>query len=153
MSYFQFESKQQLNASMADVWKFISSPNNLKIITPDYMGFEVVTKNISNTMHSGMLIGYKVSPFLGLKLNWLTEITHVDDGYYFVDEQRIGPYTIWHHQHKIEPHENGVLMTDIVTYKPPLGFIGNILNTLIIRRKLNEIFEYRTQKMNELFNL
>ena len=152
MSYFQFKSEQKLNASLDEVWNFISSPNNLKTITPDYMGFEVVTKGLSETMYPGMVIGYKVSPLAGIKLNWLTEITHVVEGSYFVDEQRVGPYSIWHHQHKIKPFEGGVLMTDIVTYKPPFGWFGILLNTLVIKNKLAEIFAFRTKKMEELFN-
>lgn len=152
MSYFQFKSEQKINATMNEVWQFIASPKNLKEITPPYMGFEVVTKDLSEKMYPGMIIGYKVSPLAGIKLNWLTEITHVVDGFYFVDEQRIGPYAIWHHQHKIEPFENGVLMTDIVTYKPPFGFIGTLLNSLIIKNKLAEIFDFRTKKIDELFN-
>lgn len=152
MSYFQFKSEQKLNASLDEVWNFISCPNNLKTITPDYMGFEVVTKGLSETMYPGMVIGYKVSPLAGIKLNWLTEITHVVEGSYFVDEQRVGPYSIWHHQHKIQPFEGGVLMTDIVTYKPPFGWFGILLNTLVIKNKLAEIFAFRTKKMEELFN-
>ncbi|WP_372744902.1 SRPBCC family protein [Lutibacter sp.] len=152
MSYFQFKSEQKINATMNEVWQFIASPKNLKEITPPYMGFEVVTKDLSEKMYPGMIIGYKVSPLAGIKLNWLTEITHVVDGFYFVDEQRVGPYAIWHHQHKIEPFENGVLMTDIVTYKPPFGFIGTLLNSLIIKNKLAEIFDFRTKKIDQLFN-
>lgn len=152
MSYFQFKSQQKINATMQEVWQFISSPNNLKEITPPYMGFQVVTKGLTETMYPGMIIGYKVSPLAGIKLNWLTEITHVQEGVYFVDEQRVGPYAIWHHQHKIEPFENGVLMTDIVTYKPPFGWFGNLLNTWVIKNKLAEIFAFRTKKVNELFN-
>ena len=152
MSYFQFKSEQKLNASLDEVWNFISSPNNLKTITPYYMGFEVVTKGLSETMYPGMVIGYKVSPLAGIKLNWLTEITHVVEGSYFVDEQRVGPYSIWHHQHKIEPFEGGVLMTDIVTYKPPFGWLGNLLNSLVIKNKLAEIFTFRTKTIDKLFN-
>ena len=152
MSYYQLENLQFINASMDEVWSFISSPQNLKKITPSYMGFEVVTKNIPSKMHAGMIIGYKVSPIGTIKMNWLTEITHVEEGVFFVDEQRIGPYKIWHHQHKIEPFEQGVLMTDIVTYAPPFGWFGKLLNRLIIKNKLNEIFQFRKQKLEELFN-
>ena len=111
--------------SIDEVWDFISSPVNLKEITPDYMGFDIVTEDIPKRMYEGMIIGYKVSPIAGIKTKWLTEITHVVDKKYFVDEQRIGPYKMWHHQHFIEPlPEGGVLMTDIVTYQPPFGFFG-----------------------------
>lgn len=107
------------------------------------MGFAVTSNSGTEKMYAGMIITYKVSPILGIKLNWVTEITHVTEHKYFVDEQRIGPYTMWHHQHKIEPIEGGVLMTDIVTYKPPLGLIGALANSLFIKRQLKGIFDYR----------
>jgi len=129
---------------MADVWAFISSPGNLKEITPVKMGFEITHNTGTQKMYPGMIITYKVSPLFGIKLTWLTEITHVKDLEYFVDEQRIGPYKMWHHQHKIEPISGGVLMTDIVTYQPPFGVMGAVVNALFIKRQLESIFDYRT---------
>jgi ligand-binding SRPBCC domain-containing protein len=133
------------------VWDFISSPGNLKKITPEYMGFDVATKNLPEKMYPGMIISYKVSPFLGIKMTWVTEITQVSELKYFVDEQRVGPYKMWHHQHFIEPVEGGVLMTDIVDYQPPLGFLGAIANQLVIKSQLNEIFSYRTRQLEAYF--
>jgi ligand-binding SRPBCC domain-containing protein len=105
-------------------------------------------------MYQGMIIGYKVSPLLGIKTSWLTEITHVVDKKYFVDEQRIGPYKLWHHQHILEELPDGsVLMKDIVTYQPPFGFLGAIANTLLIRKKLNEIFAFRNQAVDKRFGI
>ena len=98
-----------------------------------------------------MIITYKVSPLLGIKLNWVTEITHVKDHEYFVDEQRIGPYAMWHHQHKIEPITGGVLMTDIVTYQPPMGFLGAMANSLFIKRQLKQIFDFRTVALEKRY--
>ena len=100
-----------------------------------------------------MIIIYKVSPLLGIKLNWVTEITHVRDFEYFVDEQRVGPYSMWHHQHKIEPIEGGVLMTDIVTYQPPLGIFGALANKMFIRNQLQQIFDYRTIALEKRFGV
>ncbi|WP_276371199.1 SRPBCC family protein [Chryseolinea sp. H1M3-3] len=142
---------QKLPASVSEVWDFISSPVNLKEITPVHMGFEVTNGMGSEKMYPGMIITYKVSPLLGIRLNWMTEITHVKDLEYFVDEQRIGPYAMWHHQHKIEPIAKGTLMTDIVTYQPPFGFFGAIANTLIIKGQLQNIFEYRTIALEKRF--
>ena len=102
-------------------------------------------------MYPGMIIAYKVSPVLGIKLTWLTEITHVVEYAYFVDEQRVGPYSLWHHQHFLQAVDNGVLMTDIVNYRPPFGFLGSMANSLLIRNKLEEIFSFRRQKMEEIF--
>ena len=115
------------------------------------MGFIVTSNNGSEKMYPGMIITYKVSPLPGIKLNWMTEITHVKDYEYFVDEQRIGPYSMWHHQHKIEPIDGGVLMTDIVTYQPPFGFIGAIANALIIKKRLQLIFDYRSGALEKRF--
>ena len=151
MAFYQFEQTQKIPASIDAVWDFVSSPLNLKEITPDYLGFLVTSKNNENKMYPGMIITYKVSPLFGIKLSWMTEITHVKDKEYFVDEQRVGPYSLWHHQHKLQPIEGGVLMTDIVTYQPPFGFVGAIANTLIIKKKLKEIFDYRTIAVEKRF--
>jgi ligand-binding SRPBCC domain-containing protein len=145
MGFYQFKREIKINATIDDIWDFISSPKNLKEITPEYMGFDITSKDLPEKMYPGMIISYLVKPLLGLKTTWVTEITHVKDKAYFVDEQRVGPYTIWHHEHFIEPIENGVLMKDIVSYKPPLGFLGSIANSLLIKKKLNEIFTYRSQ--------
>ncbi len=152
MAFYQFHSEQKINASIGEIWDFISSPNNLKEITPDYMGFDIMnTQQSSKKMYEGMIIGYKVSLLLGIKSTWITEITHIRNKEFFIDEQRVGPYTMWHHQHFISSIENGVLMTDIVSYQPPYGIIGVIANTLIIRSKLRQIFNYRTKSLEKKF--
>jgi len=151
MPLYQFKKEQKVNASLAELWDFISSPANLKEITPDYMGFDITSTDIPDKMYAGMIISYKVSPLFGIKTTWVTEITQVRDHEYFVDEQRVGPYSIWHHQHILEPISNGVLMKDIVSYKPPFGFLGAIANSLMIKGKLNEIFDYRTLAVEKRF--
>ena len=151
MAFYQLVKTQKLPVSVPEIWDFISSPSNLKDITPEHMGFVVTSNTGTQKMYPGMIITYEVSPLLGIKLNWMTEITHVKDKEYFVDEQRIGPYALWHHQHKIEAIEGGVLMTDIVTYQPPFGFIGAIANTMIIKNQLKQIFDYRTIALEKKF--
>ena len=151
MPFYQFEQTQKIPASIDAVWNFISSPNNLKEITPSYLEFQVTSKTDDSIMYPGMIITYKVSPLLGIKLNWMTEITQVKSKEYFVDEQRVGPYKLWHHQHKIVAIEGGVLMTDIVTYQPPFGFLGAIANSFIIKNKLKEIFDFRTLAVEKRF--
>ncbi|MBK6497833.1 MAG: SRPBCC family protein [Saprospiraceae bacterium] len=151
MAYYQLIKKQNIPASIDEIWDFISSPSNLKEITPKHMGFEVTGNTGKGQMYPGMIITYKVSPLLGIKLNWVTEITHVKDKEYFVDEQRIGPYTMWHHEHKIETIVGGIMMTDIVTYQPPMGILGAIANTLFIKKQLEEIFGYRTVALENKF--
>lgn len=152
LGFYQFKREQQINATLDEVWDFISSPKNLKEITPDHMGFEVTSGDLPEKMYPGMIVSYKVSPLLGIKLTWVTEITQVKDKEFFVDEQRMGPYTMWHHQHILEPNDDGILMKDIVSYIPPFGFLGSIANTIMIRKKLNEIFEYRFEAVERRFN-
>lgn len=151
MGFYQFYKTQKIPATIDQVWEFISSPANLKKITPAYMGFNITSKQMTDKMYPGMIISYKVSPVLGIKMTWVTEITHVKEKEYFVDEQRVGPYAMWHHEHKIEPIDGGVLMTDIVSYKPPFGILGSIANAILIKKQLKEIFDFRTTAMEKLF--
>lgn len=151
MKVYTKKSIQKVNASIEECWSFFSSPRNLQKMTPLTMGFEITDFDGQN-MYPGQIIQYKVSPLLGIKLTWVTEITIVEKNRYFIDVQRFGPYTLWHHKHFFEASENGVMMTDLVHYALPLGFIGRILNALIVKNKLREIFEYREQKINEIFN-
>jgi len=151
MGFYQFKQALKINATIDDVWDFISSPKNLKEITPSYMGFDITSEDLPEKMYPGMIISYIVKPVLGIKTVWVTEITQIRDQFYFVDEQRVGPYTIWHHEHFIEPIEHGVLMKDIVSYKPPFGILGSIANRLFIRKKLKEIFAYRTMAIERKF--
>ena len=135
------------------LWDFISNPSNLKKITPDYMGFDITSGDLPDTIYEGLIISYIVAPFAGIKTQWVTEISHVKENNYFVDEQRVGPYKMWHHQHFLAKTDNGTLMSDIVSYKPPMGFLGSIANYLVISRKLEEIFDYRTRAVTELFGI
>jgi ligand-binding SRPBCC domain-containing protein len=151
MAFYQKISEQKIKASIDEVWDFISSPANLKEITPKYMGFDITSADTPEKMYPGMIISYKVSPVAGIKTNWVTEITHVVDKKFFVDEQRIGPYKMWHHQHHLREENGVVIMKDIVTYEPPFGFLGAIANSVLIRKKLTEIFDFRTKAVEERF--
>ena len=143
MPIYKLSQTQVIHSTLEEVWDFISNPKNLKEITPDYMGFDIISQNLEERIYPGMIIIYKVKPLLGIKLTWVTEITHVDELRYFVDEQRFGPYAFWHHEHFIELHDEGVLMRDAVSYKPPFGWIGHIANRLFLRKQLEKIFAYR----------
>lgn len=151
MAFYQFRREQFIKSSISEVWDFISTPQNLKRITPNYMGFDICTPDLPDSAYEGMIIAYTVRPLLGIPTTWVTEITRVVPHKYFVDEQRVGPYKLWHHEHHIEAVENGVLMKDIVSYSPPLGFLGQLANILVIRKKLEEIFEYRKKAIEEIF--
>lgn len=120
-------------------------------ITPSGMGFHILSAHRPERMYAGQLIEYRVAPVLGIPLYWMTEITHVVEGKYFIDEQRFGPYTLWHHQHHFRAVDGGVEMTDLIHYKIPLGIIGRVANMLFVRQKLNDIFNYRYEKVKELF--
>lgn len=144
------KTKQVLNASIDEVWDFMSSPHNLAAITPAYMNFKVLSEN--EKIYAGQIIEYYVSPLLGVKMHWVTEITHVEKGVFFVDEQRYGPYSFWHHKHFIKAVPGGVEMTDVVHYKVPMGILGRLLNSMFIKKQLKDIFDYRYQKLEEKFN-
>ena len=147
------KTTQLLKSDINTVWDFMSSPDNLAQITPSYMGFTILSdKEDLKKMYPGQIIEYFVTPVMGIKMNWVTEITHVEHLKYFVDEQRFGPYAFWHHKHIIKEVPGGVEMTDILHYKVPFGFIGRIVNSLFIKHKINEIFNYRYNKLEELFN-
>ena len=135
---------------MATCWDFFSDPKNLSKITPQSMGF-IVRTELPDKMYEGLMIEYTVSPMLGIPMNWITEIKTVKNHSFFVDEQRKGPYRIWHHEHHFKEVEGGVEMTDIVSYELPLGFLGRLMHPILVKNKLKEIFDYRRQKVDELF--
>ena len=135
---------------MNEAWDFLSSPNNLELITPKSMDFNITDWD-KKKAYPGQIIQYTVKPILGIKINWVTEITHIRDKEYFVDEQRFGPYTFWHHKHFIKEIEGGVIMEDVIHYKPPFGFVGVLLNFLFINSKLNSIFKHRELELIKTF--
>ncbi|MFO0494435.1 MAG: SRPBCC family protein [Flavobacteriia bacterium] len=147
---YQLKRQQLVKTDMATCWDFFSSPGNLQKITPKYMGFDVLTE-VPEKMYEGLMIEYRVRPLLGIPMNWITEITHVKEHHFFVDEQRKGPYRIWHHEHHFETVDNGVLMSDIVSYELPFGILGKIAHPILVQRKLNEIFDFRFEIVEEIF--
>lgn len=148
---YSLKKEQHLPVSLAEAWDFFSSPANLAEITPKHLDFKIISLHHGEKMYAGQIIEYTVNPFLGIPLYWMTEITHVQDQKYFIDEQRYGPYSLWHHQHHFKETDIGVEMTDIVHYKLPLWFLGDIANSLFVKRQLDKIFEYRFNKAEELF--
>jgi len=150
MKIYRLHKKQNLPISKQQAWDFLSNPKNLKTITPDYMSFDILS-GADRSMFAGQIIQYIVTPIAGIKTKWVTEITHVKDGEYFVDEQRFGPYALWHHKHFIKEIDGGVKMEDIIDYKVPFGFIGQLVHPILVKPKLEEIFNYRTQKLEEVF--
>ncbi|SDS14879.1 Ligand-binding SRPBCC domain-containing protein [Formosa sp. Hel1_31_208] len=150
MKIYRLHKKQNLPITMDAAWAFLSDPKNLKTITPDYMSFNILS-GADRPMYAGQIIQYIVTPILGIKTKWVTEITHVEHKHYFVDEQRYGPYALWHHKHFINEIDGGVEMEDIIDYKVPFGVLGQLFHPILVQPKLDEIFNYRTQKLQELF--
>lgn len=139
---------------MAETWDFFTSPLNLAKLTPPQMRFKVTSPYDTNTkVYEGMIITYKITPLLGIKTNWMTEITHVKDQEYFVDEQRFGPYALWHHEHHFKEIKGGVQMTDIVNYAIPYGVIGRLSHKLLVGKEIKKVFDYRAKAINEMFGV
>jgi ligand-binding SRPBCC domain-containing protein len=153
MSVHTLKSVQRLPISPEAAWDFFSNPLNLKVITPAHLGFQVNSDPdfSSRKMYAGQVITYTVKPLLGIPLFWMTEISHVQDGQFFVDEQRVGPYALWHHQHHFKVIPGGVEMTDLVHYRLPFGILGDFAHWLFVRSQLRSIFDFRTKKLVELF--
>ncbi len=151
MAAHSIKTVQKIPVSLDEAWAFFSNPANLQAITPDGMGFTIISKHHGDVMYAGQLIEYKVRPLAGIPLYWMTEITQVKDRAYFIDEQRFGPYSLWHHQHHFREIPGGVEMTDIVHYRNPLGILGRIANALFVKQKLKTIFDFRYKKVEELF--
>lgn len=148
----QLYREQQLNCSLEEAWKFFSSANNLSKITPKEMNFIVRTDLPDDNIYKGMIIDYYVSPLLGIKMKWQTEITDVDSHKSFTDFQRKGPYRLWNHKHDFIENKEGVLMLDTIDYELPLGFLGEVAHSLFVRKKLYHIFDYRKVVLEKMFN-
>ncbi|MFW5687871.1 MAG: SRPBCC family protein [Bacteroidota bacterium] len=153
MSLHHLYRRQVLHTSPEKAWEFFTRPENLKVITPKFMGFDITSFSGERRLHAGQIITYKVRPFFGIPFNWVTEITHAREPLFFVDEQRLGPFLFWHHKHYLEPLPDGTIaMIDSVHYKVFYGWIGSLLNRLIVKKRLDYIFDYRTRVIKEIFD-
>lgn len=150
MRLYTLHTRQKLPISVEEAWAFFSDPSNLNTITPDDMKFRTLSGD-DRKMFAGQIIHYKISPFRGITMQWVTEITHMEPSIYFVDEQRFGPYKFWHHKHFFRTIEGGIEMEDLIHYQVPFGFIGNLFHPFLVRPKLKAIFDFRKKKLEELF--
>ena len=148
---YSLRAVQKIPMNVETAWDFFSNPKNLAAITPGTMGFQIISKHHGEKMYPGQLIEYKIRPVLNIPVYWLTEITHVEDRKFFVDEQRYGPYAMWHHQHHFQSIDGGIEMTDLVHYKLPYWFLGDLVRSLFIGKQLEDIFAYRFKKIAEVF--
>lgn len=150
MHYLQY--LQKLPISLEECWAFFSSPANLKILTPEHMGFEITNPlKDDRKMYPGQIISYTIRPVLNIPIEWVTEITHVNAPHSFIDEQRFGPYKFWHHEHRFKAIPGGVEMIDTVIYKMPFGPLGEALHFLKVKNDLEKIFTYRNLKLENMF--
>jgi len=152
MPIHTLQTKQTICASREEAWLFFSNPRNLAKITPPEMGFAVITADLPERIYAGLMIEYRVKPMLGIPLTWLTEITHVREGEHFVDEQRIGPYAIWHHEHRFTATGDGrIEMVDRVTYALPFQPVGDLVHPFLVKPQLDRIFAHREKAVRNLF--
>ncbi|MEZ5016149.1 MAG: SRPBCC family protein [Flavipsychrobacter sp.] len=148
---YTLTSEQQLPISIEEAWNFFSSPKNLAEITPKNMGF-VITSELPPKAYTGQIITYKIGILFSIKTSWVTEITHVEHLSHFIDEQRFGPYSMWHHEHFFTSLPNGnTLMKDKVSYKIPLGILGHLAHVIFVKKQLLNIFKYRFDTLNKKF--
>ncbi|MDH3258721.1 MAG: SRPBCC family protein [Deltaproteobacteria bacterium] len=139
-----------LPISIQEGWKFFSNPRNLTLITPPSLGLEI-TSEVPDSIYPGVIITYRVRPFLGISVNWITEITHMRKPFLFVDEQRFGPYKFWHHKHLFKEVDGGIVVEDLVHYALPFGPLGNAANRLMVSRELDKIFTFRRRYLTARF--
>lgn len=150
MKIYKLEFEQIIKNPINECWDFFSNPNNLEFITPKDLSFRIISGNESK-MYQGQIIRYRII-LNKIPLEWITEITHLKEGEFFVDEQRAGPYKFWHHQHFFIKHKEGTLIKDIVHYSPGFFWLGDFINFLFLKRKLLKIFEYRGKSIEKLFD-
>jgi ligand-binding SRPBCC domain-containing protein len=143
--------EQFLPITLDKAWAFFSSPKNLNEVTPEDMVFEI-TSDMPDLMYEGMMITYRIKPMLNISMNWCTEITHINNHHFFIDEQRKGPYNIWHHEHHFKEVKGGILMTDILYYDIGKSFLGWIAGHLLVHKKVKQIFEFRYKKLEQIFS-
>lgn len=151
MATFTLKSEQFLNVTLKEAWGFFSSPTNLSLITPSFMKFQMRT-TVEGEIYDQLRIDYYVRPVFGVKLKWRTEILDVKPPYFFKDIQLKGPFKKWEHSHYFKEVDGKVLMTDVVVYELPLGWIGNMVHSLTVRRRVKKIFEYRREILESMFN-
>ena len=151
MKIYHVFRRQIVAATVQQAWDFFSDPRNLSRITPPDLDFQMLYYSGPARMYAGQIIRYKIEVLPGVRVHWVTEITHVNEPHHFIDVQRYGPYSFWHHQHSFREAPGGVEMVDEVNYAIPFGFFGRIANRLFVKRRLKAIFDYRETVIDQLF--
>jgi ligand-binding SRPBCC domain-containing protein len=148
---YQYKTEQILPISLKEAWDFFSSPKNLSTITPPELDFNILTNFKEEGIREGMVIDYTVKPLLGIPVHWQTEIGNVVAEKHFSDKQLKGPYKVWVHKHTFSKVNGGVLIQDEINYQLPLGFLGRMVHSLFVRKKIENIFDYRKQILFKIF--
>lgn len=151
MKMYRLRNTQKLPISLDEAWEFLSNPNQLENITTDELSFQKL-HDIPDKMYEGMLMQLRLKPFLRIQLDWLTEITHIKEKEYFIDEQRLGPFRFWHHEHRVLPIEGGVEIQDTVHYVMPFSILGRFVHWLFLRKQLENIFNFREEAIEKVFS-
>jgi ligand-binding SRPBCC domain-containing protein len=151
MKVYHLNRKQTLPINLETAWGFFSDPTNLNKITPDEMSFNINYISGGNQVYPGQIVIYKIKILGGFRVSWVTEITQVMDRNYFIDEQRFGPYALWHHQHHFKATDGGIEMIDEVNYAIPFGVIGRFAHWLFVERQVNAIFDHRYKVLETYF--
>ncbi len=147
---YQIKRTQIIPLDLATFWDFFMKADTLLVITPKHMGMEMRTQ-VPESMYEGLMIEYRMRPLFGIPLNWIAEIKTVKEQALFIDEQRKGPFKIWHHEHHFRAVEGGVEMTDLLTYALPLGFLGRMSHGLLVKPRLEALFDHRYQVLEQIF--
>lgn len=148
---YNFEDQQFIKSDLQTVWKYFNNPKHIQALTPPKMHLKTRTQNLPNQIHENLEISYNVSPLFGIPLKWKTKITNVVPNESFIDIQIKGPYKIWHHLHTFKQVKEGVLMKDFITYQLPLGFIGNFIHKILVKKEIENLFEFRTKQVQKHF--
>ena len=151
MGTYYFKTEQFLPIDMDEAWEFFSNAKNLSLITPPEMDFKILTQLDGQEIFEGMIIDYTVRPLFGIPLRWQTEISKVNKPWSFTDRQIRGPYKVWEHTHTYFPEEGGIIMQDEVKYQLPLGIVGRITNSLVVQKKIEDIFAFRKDVLTKMF--
>lgn len=152
MKIYNLRKEQFLPISLQEAWAFFSSPKNLAKITPEHMNFKILYQSGGDKAYAGQIIRYQINVLPFIPVHWVTEITQVKEPFHFIDEQRFGPYALWHHQHHFEEVKGGVLMTDEVNYAIPFGILGRFAHWLFVAKEVNRIFEHRFRTLEDFFS-
>lgn len=150
MKIYTLHQTQKLPISLETAWDFLCNPANLSKLTPPEMNMTIIS-GADRAMYAGQVLQYSVTPIAGFKTKWVSEITQYEDKKYFVDLQLYGPYAFWHHKHFVNEIDGGVEMEDIIDYKVPFGILGRLVHPILVKPKLDAIFNFRTQKLEEIF--